>query len=48
MTTVDTEKTGGTESAAAPLLEARELTRHFRVGRGFSRQLLHADRKSVV
>ncbi|HEY3562254.1 MAG TPA: ABC transporter ATP-binding protein [Kribbella sp.] len=42
MTTVDTEKTGGTESAAAPLLEARELTRHFRVGRGFSRQSLHA------
>ncbi|WP_427892719.1 ABC transporter ATP-binding protein [Kribbella sp. GL6] len=42
MTTVDAEKTGGTESAAAPLLEARDLTRHFRVGRGFSPQLLHA------
>ncbi|HZX03049.1 ABC transporter ATP-binding protein [Kribbella sp.] len=42
MTTADLEKAGGTESAAAPLLEARELTRHFRVGRGFSPQLLHA------
>ncbi|HET6739471.1 MAG TPA: ABC transporter ATP-binding protein [Kribbella sp.] len=42
MTTVDVEEAGGTESAAAPLLEARNLTRHFRVGRGFSRQMLHA------
>jgi peptide/nickel transport system ATP-binding protein len=42
MTTVDAEKAGGTDSAAAPLLETRNLTRHFRVGRGFSPQLLHA------
>ncbi|MFG1911343.1 ABC transporter ATP-binding protein [Kribbella sp. NPDC048928] len=42
MTTVDVEETAGPESAAAPLLEAKNLTRHFRVGRGFSRQMLHA------
>ena len=27
---------------AAPLIETRKLTRHFRVGRGFSRTMLHA------
>ncbi|MFF0267527.1 ABC transporter ATP-binding protein [Kribbella sp. NPDC004536] len=42
MTTTEADTAGVTESAAAPLLEARDLTRHFRVGRGFSRQLLHA------
>ncbi|MEU8227320.1 ABC transporter ATP-binding protein [Kribbella sp. NPDC048915] len=31
-----------TSPADAPLLEAKGLTRHFRVGRGFSRQALHA------
>ncbi|NUR99055.1 MAG: ABC transporter ATP-binding protein [Kribbellaceae bacterium] len=42
MTTTEPDTAGVTESAASPLLEARDLTRHFRVGRGFSRQLLHA------
>ncbi|TCC30996.1 ABC transporter ATP-binding protein [Kribbella speibonae] len=42
MTSTDVTEAGATESAAAPLLEARELTRHFRVGRGFGRQMLHA------
>jgi peptide/nickel transport system ATP-binding protein len=42
MTSIDAVQAGATGSAATPLLEARELTRHFRVGRGFSRQLLHA------
>ncbi|GAA1124101.1 ABC transporter ATP-binding protein [Kribbella jejuensis] len=42
MTTVSSSSDAATGTAAAPLLEAKDLTRHFRVGRGFSRQLLHA------
>ncbi|TDW21807.1 ABC transporter ATP-binding protein [Kribbella kalugense] len=42
MTSVDVEP-GVTESAATPVIEARDLSRHFRVGRGFfSKQQLHA------
>jgi peptide/nickel transport system ATP-binding protein len=41
MTSVEAEA-AGTPAAEAPLLETRKLTRHFRVGRGFSRQMLHA------
>jgi peptide/nickel transport system ATP-binding protein len=32
----------GAMTSAAPLLEAKGLTRHFRVGRGFSKNMLHA------
>src|SRR5689334_15951333 len=42
MTSMDTESREMTESAAAPVIEARDLSRHFKVGRGFSRQMLHA------
>ena len=41
MTSVDVNE-ASVETAGAPLLEAKDLTRHFRVGRGFSRQMLHA------
>jgi peptide/nickel transport system ATP-binding protein len=41
MTSVEAEA-GAVPAAEAPLLETRKLTRHFRVGRGFSRQMLHA------
>ena len=42
MTTAGISQVETESTAAAPLLEAKGLTRHFRVGRGFSRQLLHA------
>jgi oligopeptide/dipeptide ABC transporter ATP-binding protein len=42
MTSVDIEPAGSTESGAAPLIETKGLTRHFRVGRGLSRKMLHA------
>ncbi|MEV5968021.1 ABC transporter ATP-binding protein [Kribbella sp. NPDC051952] len=41
MSAIDVDEVG-TESDTAPLLETKKLTRHFRVGRGFSRQMLHA------
>ena len=42
MSVQDVEQTRPTDSVAAPLIETRKLTRHFRVGRGTSRKLLHA------
>jgi len=33
---------GPADISTAPLLETKALSRHFRVGRGFSRQMLHA------
>src|SRR6201991_3405509 len=41
---LDQTAAAATEDAnsTAPLLETTGLTRHFRVGRGFSRQFLHA------
>jgi oligopeptide/dipeptide ABC transporter ATP-binding protein len=41
MSSVDVEQVTP-ESDTAPLLETKKLTRHFRVGRGFSRKMLHA------
>jgi len=60
MTEVSVDSTSSTEqdsgASTAPLLETRKLTRHFRVGRGLSRQMLHAvddvdltiDRQEIV
>ncbi|HEX3816107.1 MAG TPA: ABC transporter ATP-binding protein [Mycobacteriales bacterium] len=42
MTNAHTAATVDTATGTAPLLETKDLTHHFRVGRGFSRQLLHA------
>ncbi|MEU4191967.1 ABC transporter ATP-binding protein [Kribbella sp. NPDC026611] len=42
MTSVDVDATAAVQAESGPLLETKQLTRHFRVGRGFSRQLLHA------
>ena len=42
MTTVSTDQIAATDVDDAPLLETKKLTRHFRVGRGLSRQMLHA------
>jgi oligopeptide/dipeptide ABC transporter ATP-binding protein len=42
MTELSIDKASPAEPQTAPLLETRELTRHFRVGRGFSAKLLHA------
>jgi len=60
MTDLDTESTApavqDSVASTAPLLETRKLTRHFKVGRGLSRKLLHAvddidltiDRQEIV
>jgi oligopeptide/dipeptide ABC transporter ATP-binding protein len=42
VTTVNAEPDGSTTAGNEPLIEAKNLTRHFRVGRGLSRQMLHA------
>jgi peptide/nickel transport system ATP-binding protein len=42
MTSASTDQIAATAVADAPLLETKKLTRHFRVGRGLSRQMLHA------
>jgi oligopeptide/dipeptide ABC transporter ATP-binding protein len=42
MTDLNIEPHASTESGAAPLIETKGLTRHFRVGRGLSRKMLHA------
>ncbi|WP_112238384.1 ABC transporter ATP-binding protein [Kribbella monticola] len=46
MTEVSTDRLSPADSAAdastGPLLETKNLTQHFRVGRGFSRKMLHA------
>ncbi len=42
MTSVSTDQIPSTDADEAPLLETKKLTRHFRVGRGLSRQMLHA------
>ncbi|MGY4769199.1 ABC transporter ATP-binding protein [Kribbella sp. CWNU-51] len=42
MTSVSTDQIAATDADDAPLLETKKLTRHFRVGRGLSRQMLHA------
>jgi oligopeptide/dipeptide ABC transporter ATP-binding protein len=56
--TVDTASStdGGAAGPTTPLIETKSLTRHFRVGRGFSRNMLHAvddvsiaiDRQEIV
>ena len=60
MTELSVDKVSPTEPDAAaptaPLLETKDLTHHFRVGRGFSRKMLHAvdnvnltvDRQEIV
>ncbi|WP_405067187.1 ABC transporter ATP-binding protein [Kribbella sp. NBC_01510] len=42
MTSVSTDQIAATDADEAPLLETKKLSRHFRVGRGLSKQLLHA------
>ncbi|HET6293718.1 MAG TPA: ABC transporter ATP-binding protein [Kribbella sp.] len=42
MTDLSVEKLPEAAAPTAPLLETKDLTRHFRVGRGFSAKLLHA------
>jgi len=42
MTSVSTDQVAATDADDAPLLETKKLSRHFRVGRGLSRQMLHA------
>ncbi|MEU4291302.1 ABC transporter ATP-binding protein [Kribbella sp. NPDC026596] len=42
MTAVNVDQVASTDADQAPLLETKKLTRHFRIGRGFSRQHLHA------
>ncbi|HEY4571987.1 MAG TPA: ABC transporter ATP-binding protein [Kribbella sp.] len=42
MTSANVQEATVTEAARGPVIEAKGLTRHFRVGRGFSRQMLHA------
>ncbi len=42
MTSASTDQIAATDVDDAPLLETKKLTRHFRVGRGLSRQMLHA------
>jgi peptide/nickel transport system ATP-binding protein len=42
MTHASAETAKDANTSAAPLLEAKGLTRHFRVGRGFSKDMLHA------
>jgi len=42
MTSVRTDQTASGDADEAPLLETKKLTRHFRVGRGLSREMLHA------
>jgi len=42
MSVQDVEQSRPTDSVAAPVIETKGLTRHFRVGRGMSRKMLHA------
>ena len=42
MTSVSTDQIAATDADEAPLLETKKLSRHFRVGRGLSKQMLHA------
>jgi len=42
MSVQDVEQSRPTDSVAAPVIETKGLTRHFRVGRGMSRRMLHA------
>jgi peptide/nickel transport system ATP-binding protein len=42
MTELGVEPLSPTDPGAGPLLETKKLTRHFRVGRGLSRKMLHA------
>lgn len=56
MTEVSVDTETHEAAATAPLIETRKLTRHFRVGRGFSPKMLHAvddvditiDRQEIV
>ena len=42
MTAVNVDEQASTDVDDAPLIETKKLTRHFRVGRGFSSKMLHA------